>query len=83
MISETIVVAFTTFFATIGPIDVAAMFAAMTPTATPQAKRSMAIRGTIIAAVILVGFALIGEFLLFNLGLSLAAMRTAGGIHLG
>ena len=78
MISETIVVAFTTFFATIGPIDVAAMFAAMTPTATPQAKRSMAIRGTIIAAVILVG-----EFLLFNLGLSLAAMRTAGGIHLG
>ena len=79
MISETIVVAFTTFCATIGPIDVAAM----TPTATPQAKRSMAIRGTIIAAVILVGFALVGEFLPFNLGLSLAAMRTAGGIHLG
>ena len=61
--TETAVVAFTTFFATIGPIDVAAMFAAMTTGATPESRRSMALRGTLVATVILVPFALVGEFL--------------------
>ena len=42
----------------------------------------MAIRGTLIAAVILVSFALIGEKILAGLGISLAALRTAGGVLL-
>jgi multiple antibiotic resistance protein len=42
----------------------------------------MAIRGTIIAAGILLGFALIGEHLLTGLGISLAALRISGGILL-
>lgn len=71
-----------TFFATIGPIDVAAVFAALTATATPEHKRSMAIRATLIATVILVTFALVGELLLANFGISLAAFRTAGGVLL-
>jgi len=79
---ETALVAFTTFFATIGPLDVTAMFAAMTPSDSAQARRAMAIRGTIIAAVILLAFALIGEELLQRLGISLAALRVAGGILL-
>ena len=32
--TETFGIAFTTFFATIGPVDVAAMFAALTPDAS-------------------------------------------------
>jgi len=79
---ETAILALATFFATIGPIDVAAVFAALTATGTQEYKRSMAIRATLIATVILVAFALIGEFLLSSLGISLAALRTAGGILL-
>jgi len=74
--------AFTTFFATIGPIGVSAMFAALTVTSSAEARRSMAIRGTVIAGVILMGFALLGEYLLSGLGISLAALRISGGILL-
>ena len=74
--------ALATFFATIGPLDVAAMYAALTANLTADQKRSVAIRGTLIGTFILVTFALIGELLLARLGISLAALRTAGGILL-
>jgi multiple antibiotic resistance protein len=74
--------AFTTFFATISPIGVSAMFAALTVTADAKTRRTMAIRGTVIAACILMGFALLGEYLLTGLGISLAALRISGGILL-
>jgi len=74
--------AFTTFFATISPISVSAMFAALTVTADAKSRRTMAIRGTFIAACILLGFALLGEYLLTGLGISLAALRISGGILL-
>ena len=79
---ETAALSLATFFATIGPLDVAAIFAALTGNATLQHRRSMAIRGTLIATAILVSFALAGEVLLASLGISLAALRTAGGILL-
>ena len=79
---ETAVVAFTTFFATVGPLDVGAVFAAMTPDASAKERRRMALRGTLIATVILLTFALAGELLLASLGISLAALRVAGGILL-
>lgn len=79
---ETAVVALTLLFATIGPLDGAAVFAALTVHATPQARRSMAVRGTLVAAGILLTFALIGEHLLAALGITLAALRTSGGILL-
>ncbi|MFZ5760065.1 MAG: MarC family protein [Thermodesulfobacteriota bacterium] len=79
---EIAVVSLATFFATIGPIDVAAMFAALTGTASSHARQAMARRGTLIAAVILFAFALLGETLLAAFGISLAALRTAGGILL-
>ncbi|GAB4348391.1 MAG: MarC family protein [Gammaproteobacteria bacterium] len=79
---ETAVVAFTTFFATIGPIDVAAMYAALTSRHPARLRRSMAIRGVLVATAILLLFALSGGTLLSHLGISLAALRTAGGILL-
>ncbi len=81
-ILETAVVALAAFFATIGPLDVAAIFVALTPTATRKARRSMAIRGVLIATGVLVITALVGEALLDTLGVSLPALRTAGGILL-
>ncbi|WP_185234134.1 MarC family protein [Teredinibacter franksiae] len=79
---EPFVVSLTTFFATIGPIDVAAMFAALTPAANGEERRKLAIRAVLIAGGILIVFALVGELLLNSLGISLAALRTAGGILL-
>ncbi|MDH5600184.1 MAG: MarC family protein [Gammaproteobacteria bacterium] len=79
---ETASLALATFFATIGPIDVAAVFATLTVKGTQEYKRSMAIRATLIATLILVAFALFGELLLASLGISLAALRTSGGILL-
>jgi len=81
-IIETAGVALATFFATIGPIDVAAMFAGLTSSASIREKRSIALRGILIAAVILIMFAFLGEVLLASLGISLAALRTSGGILL-
>lgn len=76
--TETAGVALATFFAVIGPLDVAAMFAVLTANQTAQQKRSIAIRGSLISTGILVAFALIGELLLAGLGISLAALRAAG-----
>lgn len=75
-------IAFTTFFATIGPVDLAALLAALTPDCAPAHRRSMALKGTLIATGILLLFALFGSALLDHLGISLAAFRTAGGILL-
>lgn len=79
---ESFTVGAATFFATIGPIDVAAMFAALTATATAQERKLIALKGSLIAAGILISFALVGELILQSLGISLAALRTAGGILL-
>ncbi len=79
---ETASVALATFFATIGPIDVAAMFAALTAKDTPAQRFSIALRGILIAAVVLTLFAFLGKALLTSFGISLAALRTAGGILL-
>lgn len=79
---ETAGIALATFFATIGPLDVAAMFAALTASSDARHRRSMAIRGTLIGSSILLLFAFIGEALLTGFGISLAALRTAGGILL-
>ena len=79
---ETAVVAFATFFATISPLDISAIFAALTVDATAKHRRTMAIRATLIATGILVLFALAGKLLLASIGISLAALTTAGGILL-
>ena len=79
---ETAIVAAATFFATIGPLDVAAMFAVMTGKDTPRQRRRTALRGTFIATVILLAFALLGEKMLASLGISMPALRIAGGILL-
>lgn len=79
---EPFVVAFTAFFATVAPIDVAALFAALTARATAPHRRAMALKGVAIASGILVVFALGGNKLLEILGITLPALRTAGGILL-
>lgn len=82
VIIDTAIVALATFFATIGPIDVAAVFAALSSEYDSKSRRKIAIRGVLIASIILFSFAIFGEFFLSHLGISLPAFRTAGGILL-
>ena len=79
---EVALIAFATFFATIGPPDVAVAFAALTPNNTAAERRGIAIKATLVAAVILIFFAFLGRPVLTYLGISLAALRAAGGILL-
>ena len=79
---ETALVAFATFFATIGPVDVAAIFAALTASNPPAQRRRMAIKGCLIAATILSAFLVFGNGVLTYMGITLPALRTAGGILL-
>lgn len=79
---ETALVAFTTFFATVGPLDTAALFPALTPQNTARERRAMARKGCLIGAGILVFFALFGESVLGAFGITLPALRSAGGVLL-
>jgi multiple antibiotic resistance protein len=58
------------------------MYAALTASALPRERSLTAVRGTVIATGILLAFALFGQALLDSLGISLAALRTAGGVLL-
>lgn len=79
---ETALRAFTTFFATVSPVDVAALFAAITASASGTQRRHMALKGTLIATAILLLFIIFGIDILHWMGITLPALRTAGGILL-
>lgn len=79
---ETALTAFTTFFAVIGPIDSAVLVASLTPNMTRAERRAMSLKAVSIATIIILLFAAVGEPVLRQLGVSLAALQTAGGVIL-
>jgi multiple antibiotic resistance protein len=80
--SDILINAFVTFLVVLDPLGLTPLFAAMTQDYSEPERRRMVWRATTIAAVILFGFALGGDFVLASLGISLAAFRIAGGILL-
>ena len=82
MMLETALKSFTTFLATIGPVEAAVLFATLTPKMARSARREIAVRASLIAALILAVFTFFGGPLLRQLGVSIAALQTAGGIVL-
>lgn len=74
--------AFITFFVVIDPPGCAPIYASLTTGANAHQRRSMAIRATLVAACILLVFALFGEKLLAALHIELNSFRIAGGIML-
>ena len=80
--TEIFISAFITLFVVIDPPGCAPIYAGLTKTADTAQQRSMAIRASIIAAIILVGFALFGEQLLGALHIKLDSFRIAGGLML-
>lgn len=78
----TILTSFTTFFATIGPLEAAVVFATLTPSMSRADRQRIAVLATLIATIILGAATLFGGPLLRQLGVSLAALQAAGGIIL-
>ncbi|MFA6219037.1 MAG: MarC family protein [Erythrobacter sp.] len=74
--------AFITLFVVIDPPGCAPIYAGLTKGANNAQRRNMAIRATVIAAVILLVFALFGEDLLGALHIELDSFRIAGGLML-
>lgn len=73
---------FIALFVVIDPIGLAPMFGAITRGGGQLHRRHMAVRGTILATIILLVFAAIGDRLLSTLGISFPSFKIAGGILL-
>ena len=77
-----IIAAWVTLFVVIDPPGLAPLFIALTQGMTDERRRRIGWRATIIAAILLTLFGLIGENILSAIGISLSAFRIAGGILL-
>ncbi len=74
--------ALVTLLVVVDPIGLAPTFLAVTEGMPPAARRNVALRASVIAGAILIGTALIGNWLFRALSISLPAFRIAGGLLL-
>jgi multiple antibiotic resistance protein len=79
---ELVLSALTILFVTVGPIEVATVFLAVSPKVKPEARTRVAFLATLVATIVLLAFALGGNQVLELMGVGLPAFRTAGGILL-
>jgi multiple antibiotic resistance protein len=82
VLTELFLSAFVTLFVVIDPPGCAPIYAGLTKGASAAQARSMALRATMIASVILLIFALFGQQLLGALHIELNSFRIAGGLML-
>lgn len=76
---EFVATAFVTFFVVIDPVGNAPIFLGLTANESREHRRRIAVKAVLISAVTLVVFALVGEIFLRLLGITLPAVRIAGG----
>ena len=74
--------AFAVLFVIIDPPGCAPIFATLTKGTSRKHQTSMAFKSVLIAAIILFGFAYGEEWIFAKLGISLDALRIAGGLSL-
>ncbi len=82
MSTEFALKALLTLFVVIDPIGLVPMFVALAGTRSAETRAAIARRAVLIAGVVLLSFAVIGGPLLAYLGISVEALRIAGGILL-
>lgn len=73
---------FVTLFVVIDPIGLAPIFLSVTHGYSGEVRRRIAMRACLFAGLILTGFALGGDWLLRQLGITIPAFRIAGGLLL-
>src|SRR5262249_41618716 len=71
-----------TLLVVVDPVGLVPAFLAVTEDLPRPARRGVAVRASIIAGEFLIGAALIGDWLLHTLSISLPAFRIAGGLLL-
>lgn len=74
--------ALVTLLVIIEPVAIVPLFLAVTAGFSPEQRRQTALRASIIAFAILAGVALVGDWVLAKLGITLPAFRIAGGLLL-
>jgi multiple antibiotic resistance protein len=82
MVFDFAISALITLFVVVDPVALSPTFLVVTDGMPRQSRRSVAVRASMIAGGILVGAALIGDWLLHTLEISLSAFRIAGGLLL-
>lgn len=82
MPTDYLVSALVTLLVVVDPLSLVPTFLAVTHGVPKQARKRIAVRASIIAAAILAGTALVGDWLLHQLGITLPAFRIAGGLLL-
>lgn len=73
---------FVTLFVVIDPIGLIPIFLSITHGYSGEVRRRIAIRACLFAGLVLTGFALGGDWLLRQLGITIPAFRIAGGLLL-
>lgn len=73
---------FVTLFVVIDPIGLIPIFLSITHGYSGQVRRRIAIRACLLAGLVLTGFALGGDWLLRQLGITIPAFRITGGLLL-
>lgn len=79
---EFLISALVTLFVVVDPVGLVPAFLAVTERLSEKQRREVALRASLIAAAILIGTAIGGDWLLRQLGISLPAFRIAGGLLL-
>jgi multiple antibiotic resistance protein len=79
---DTLLSAFVTLLLVVDPLGLVPTFLAVTEGLPAKARRQVAARASLIAAVILAGAAIGGDWLFKTVGISLPAFRIAGGLLL-
>jgi MarC family membrane protein len=79
---EFLISALVTLMVVVDPVGLVPTFLAITERMSGVVRRKVALRASLIAGAILVGSALIGDWLLRQLGITLPAFRVAGGLLL-
>ena len=79
---EFLISALVTLLVVVDPIGLVPSYLAVTSGLPKRARRSVALRAAVIAAIVLAGSALIGDWLLRTLSIGMPAFRIAGGLLL-
>jgi len=80
--TEQLIKTFIIFFVVVEPVSLVPMFGALTRGYEPSERKRLAIKAVAISAGIFIVFALLGDWLLQLLGISVSAFKIAGGLLL-